>query len=59
MGTSDFYGAADEGKAIATIERSFELGVTFLGSDRWRSKHGLKTRTEGVLRNVYLDRALL
>jgi aryl-alcohol dehydrogenase-like predicted oxidoreductase len=30
MGMSEFYGAADEGEAIATIRRAIELGVTFL-----------------------------
>ena len=30
MGMSEFYGAADEGEAIATIHRALDLGVTFL-----------------------------
>ena len=30
MGMSEFYGARDEGEAIATIHRAIELGVTFL-----------------------------
>jgi aryl-alcohol dehydrogenase-like predicted oxidoreductase len=30
MGMSEFYGVADEGEAIATIQRALELGVTFL-----------------------------
>ena len=30
MGMSEFYGAADESEAIATIHRALELGVTFL-----------------------------
>jgi aryl-alcohol dehydrogenase-like predicted oxidoreductase len=30
MGMSAFYGSADEGEAIATIQRARELGVTFL-----------------------------
>jgi aryl-alcohol dehydrogenase-like predicted oxidoreductase len=30
MGMSDFYGAADEADAIATIHRALDLGVTFL-----------------------------
>ena len=30
MGMSEFYGAADEGEALATIERALELGVNFL-----------------------------
>jgi aryl-alcohol dehydrogenase-like predicted oxidoreductase len=30
MGMSEFYGAADEGEAIATIHRALELGVTLL-----------------------------
>jgi len=30
MGMSEFYGTADEGEAIATIERALDLGVTFL-----------------------------
>ena len=30
MGMSEFYGDADEGEAIATIQRALELGVTFL-----------------------------
>jgi aryl-alcohol dehydrogenase-like predicted oxidoreductase len=32
MGMSEFYGTADEGEAIATIQRALELGVTFLDS---------------------------
>src|ERR671930_1352389 len=30
MGMSEFYGAADEAEAIATIHRALELGVTML-----------------------------
>ena len=30
MGMSEFYGAADEGEALRTIDRALELGVTFL-----------------------------
>ena len=30
MGMSEFYGAADEGEAIATIHRALDIGVTFL-----------------------------
>src|SRR4051812_47000264 len=30
MGMSAFYGTSDEGEAIATIHRAFELGCTFL-----------------------------
>ena len=30
MGMSEFYGATDEGEAIATIHRALELGVTFI-----------------------------
>ncbi|MDQ6915857.1 MAG: aldo/keto reductase [Actinomycetota bacterium] len=30
MGMSEFYGAADEAEAVATIHRALELGVTFL-----------------------------
>ena len=30
MGMSEFYGTADEGEAVATIHRAFELGVDFL-----------------------------
>src|SRR4051812_7239810 len=30
MGMSAFYGSADEGEAIATIEHALELGVNFL-----------------------------
>lgn len=30
MGMSEFYGAADEAEALATIHRALELGVTFL-----------------------------
>ena len=30
MGMSEFYGTADEGEAIATIHRAFDLGVTLL-----------------------------
>src|SRR3954451_24523255 len=30
MGMSEFYGSADEGEALATIQRSLELGVDFL-----------------------------
>jgi aryl-alcohol dehydrogenase-like predicted oxidoreductase len=30
MGMSEFYGEADEGEAIATIQRALELGVTLL-----------------------------
>ena len=30
MGMSEFYGTADEGEAVATIQRALDLGVTFL-----------------------------
>jgi aryl-alcohol dehydrogenase-like predicted oxidoreductase len=30
MGMSAFYGSADEGEAVATIERALELGINFL-----------------------------
>ena len=30
MGMSAFYGSADEGEAIATIQRARELGITFV-----------------------------
>src|SRR3954452_22065809 len=30
MGMSEFYGDADEGEAIRTIQRALELGVNFL-----------------------------
>ena len=30
MGMSEFYGSADEGEAIATIQRALDLGVAFL-----------------------------
>jgi aryl-alcohol dehydrogenase-like predicted oxidoreductase len=30
MGMSDFYGAGEEAKSIATIHRATELGVNFL-----------------------------
>src|SRR3954464_9564294 len=30
MGMSEFYGSADEGEALATIQRGLELGVNFL-----------------------------
>src|SRR5512140_3568135 len=30
MGMSEFYGAADEAEALATIHRAIELGITFL-----------------------------
>jgi aryl-alcohol dehydrogenase-like predicted oxidoreductase len=30
MGMSDFYGAADEARSIATIHRALDLGITFL-----------------------------
>lgn len=30
MGMSEFYGSADEGSGIATIQRALDLGVTFL-----------------------------
>jgi predicted aldo/keto reductase-like oxidoreductase len=30
MGMSEFYGASDEGDAIATIHRALELGVDFI-----------------------------
>ena len=30
MGMSEFYGSADEGEAIATIERALELGIDFI-----------------------------
>ena len=30
MGMSEFYGTADEGEAVRTIQRALELGITFL-----------------------------
>src|SRR5215203_5148269 len=30
MGMSEFYGSADEGEAIATIQRALELGIDFI-----------------------------
>jgi aryl-alcohol dehydrogenase-like predicted oxidoreductase len=30
MGMSEFYGSADEGEAVATIQRALELGITLL-----------------------------
>ena len=30
MGMSEFYGSADEGEAVATIHRAFELGIDFI-----------------------------
>ncbi len=30
MGMSEFYGTADEGESLATLDRALELGVTFL-----------------------------
>src|SRR5437870_9803160 len=30
MGMSEFYGTADEGEAVATVNRALDLGVTFL-----------------------------
>jgi aryl-alcohol dehydrogenase-like predicted oxidoreductase len=30
MGMSEFYGSADEGEAIATIQRALDLGISFL-----------------------------
>ena len=30
MGMSEFYGARDEGEALATVRRALGLGVTFL-----------------------------
>jgi aryl-alcohol dehydrogenase-like predicted oxidoreductase len=30
MGMSEFYGPGDEAESLATLDRAFELGVTFL-----------------------------
>src|ERR1700724_3590065 len=30
MGMSAFYGSADEGEAVATIQRALELGINFI-----------------------------
>jgi aryl-alcohol dehydrogenase-like predicted oxidoreductase len=39
MGMSAFYGAADEGEALATIDRSLELGCNFLDTSDMYGPH--------------------
>jgi aryl-alcohol dehydrogenase-like predicted oxidoreductase len=57
MGMSEFYGAADEAEAIATIHRALDLGVTFLdtadiygfGDNERLVGRALRGRREGVV----------
>jgi aryl-alcohol dehydrogenase-like predicted oxidoreductase len=57
MGMSEFYGRADEGEAIATLERALELGVNFwdtadaygVGANEELLARVLKTRRKEVV----------
>jgi aryl-alcohol dehydrogenase-like predicted oxidoreductase len=56
MGMSAFYGAADEGEALATIDRALELGCNFLDTSDMYGPHtnerlvgrAIKTRRDDV-----------
>jgi aryl-alcohol dehydrogenase-like predicted oxidoreductase len=52
MGMSEFYGSADEGEAVATIQRALDLGVTLLDTSDAYGPH----TNEQLVGNAIADR---
>jgi len=50
MGMSDFYGPRDDAESVATLERSLELGVTFLDTSDAYGPHRNEELLGGVIR---------
>jgi aryl-alcohol dehydrogenase-like predicted oxidoreductase len=50
MGMSDFYGPRDDAESVATLERSCELGVTFLDTSDAYGPHRNEELLGGVIR---------